>query len=204
MNNLIIKKRIGLPETNSSSSHSIVINDLKENKKYLKTLDDYIVDDVLIIPDCKYDFGNTSFSASNDLMKKIMFVIALYTSTSGYDSSSIVRVAKFLNYLKNVIKSFIGVRDVIFNSLSSFSELVSCMDKSDYDALEECIYDYKMTAFGYVDHQSCDLSIELFENIKILKDFIFSEDSWLFLGSDCYDMDGKIEEFLLFLSKSKK
>ena len=47
---LTIKERVGLPETNSSSSHAIVINDLND-KEYLSELLEYInSDNILELP----------------------------------------------------------------------------------------------------------------------------------------------------------
>lgn len=198
MSKLIIKKRIGLPETNSSSSHSIVISELKrDDSEYLENLSEYIKDDVLFIPDCSgYDFGNGSFSASNDIMKKISFAISLYSSTN-YGFNNLPAVLKFLDYLRSIIKSFTGVKNVIFESIDKYNEMFEEHQISEYfDEYNEYDYDYRCVSFGIVDHQSCDLSEELFQNRNTLKDFIFSKDSWLFLGSDCYDMDSKISDYL--------
>ena len=194
---LTIKERVGLPETNSSSSHAIVINDLND-KEYLSELLEYInSDNILELPSSgDFDFGNCSFSSSNNIIKKIMFVIALF-STRTWGNDSIIKISKFLNYLGNIIKSFTGVKDVKFESISKYNEMLGNFeDDSDYESFEDIDYEYRTCSFGNVDHQSMDLYEELFQNKDTLKNFIFSKDSWLFLGSDCYNMDIKIYEIL--------
>ena len=185
--------RFGLPETNSSSSHSVIISELKNNKNDLK-----IENGTINIPDpSQFDFGRTSFQAYNDSLSKIVFTIAIYNSTHELE-----QVLKFLNNLRYIICSYTGATDVVFESINKFNEVSKTFSdtEDDIEDTEEDFYDRIWEiceiAFGTVDHESRDLVDEIFDDKDSLKNFIFSEDSWLFLGDDGVDMDSSISKTL--------
>ena len=193
----MIKKviRFELPETNSSSSHSVIISELKNSKNNLE-----INEGIIYIPDpSEYDFGRTGFQAFNDSLSKIVFTIAVYNSTH-----ELGEVLKFLNNLKYIICSYTGASDVVFESINKFNAVSktfsdtndygTCCDNDEY--LNETIWEICEIAFGRVDHESLDLSEEILENKDSLKNFIFSENSWLFLGDDGINMEIQISEIL--------
>lgn len=189
----MIKKviRFGLPETNSSSSHSVIISELKNGKNNLE-----IENGVIYIPspsNGNFDFGRTSFQAYNDSLSKIVFTIAIYNSTHELEE-----VLKFLNNLKYIICSYTGATNVIFSSIDKFNEVSKSFYDSDSEYgiirenLNDSIWEICEIAFGTVDHESHDLVDEIFDDKDSLKNFIFSEDSWLFLGDDGVDVETNI------------
>lgn len=181
-----------LPETNSSSSHSVVINQLS-NKGYTEIeLDE---NGVFIIPDgTNYDFGRSSFIATNELKDKIAFVIAL-----GLDIGKPMK--KFLKLLKRTICLYTGAKDVVFDGIKSYNRMFK--ENLESGAFEDyygsdiiwMMKDLQSSAFESVDHQSRDISTDIFENSDSLKDFLFNQDSWLFLRDDSVG-DGEIVKFL--------
>lgn len=181
-----------LPETNSSSSHSVVINQLS-NKGYTEIeLDE---NGVFIIPDgTNYDFGRSSFIATNELKDKIAFVIAL-----GLDIGKPMK--KFLKLLKRTICLYTGAKDVVFDGIKSYNRMFK--ENLESGAFEDyygsdiiwMMKDLQSSAFESVDHQSRDISTDIFENSDSLKDFLFNQDSWLFLRDDSVG-DSEIIKFL--------
>jgi hypothetical protein len=190
----MIKKviRFELPETNSSSSHSVIISELKNNKNDLK-----IEDGIIYIPDPsegEFNFGRTGFQAFNDSLSKIVFTIAIYNSTHELEE-----VLKFLNNLKYIICKYTGATNVVFKSIDKFNSVSRNLDDRDISSkedLDDTIWEICDIAFGNVDHESTDLIDEILENRDSLKNFIFSEDSWLFLGDDGVDMETQISDTL--------
>ena len=180
--------RNGLPETNSSSSHSVVINQLG-NKKYENT--DIGIDEngIIKIPSgINFEFGRTSFSHHNDFKTKVAFIISL-----GIDTGKPVK--KFLKQLKSIICSYTGAKDVIFEGIEKYNTMYKenfengCIEDYYGNDMTWMMYDLLETAFGSVDHQSRDISEHVFENKNTLKNFLFNPDSWLLLGDDCTDVD---------------
>ena len=189
--------RYGLPETNSSSSHSVVISKLENNKiNCTALLPDK--DGVIHIPPCDVYFGNCNFKSSNDSLIKLQLVISLLSNMS----DSISSFGKKLSWIKEILCNFTGARDVVFEGISRFNEIYKnsiIEDKIDQDfrRYDYIIYESLGSAFGDVDHQSVDYLIDnIFENKHTILDFIFNPDSWLFLSSDCCDSAGLIEKVL--------
>ena len=79
MNKLKVVYREGLPETNSSSSHSVVIT-RSESKDIDKNYIPIREDGTIVIPKYDgeiFDFGRSGFEAHNDFITKAVFVISL-------------------------------------------------------------------------------------------------------------------------------
>lgn len=186
----MIKKviRFELPETNSSSSHSVIISELKNGNNNLE-----IIDGVVYIPSPDdFDFSRTNFQAYNDTITKIVFTIAIYNSTHELEE-----LMKFLNNLRYIICSYTGASNVVFEAIDKFNEVSKSFSDLDSEYgprnnLSDTIWEICEIAFGTVDHESRDLADEIFDDKDSLKNFIFSEDSWLFLGSDGVDMEENI------------
>ena len=184
----MIKKviRFELPETNSSSSHSVIISELKNGNNNLE-----IIDGVVYIPNPDdFEFSRTNFQAYNDTITKIVFTIAIYNSTH-----ELGELMKFLNNLRYIICSYTGASNVVFKAIDKFNSVSKRYKNEDddfFEDLDDMLWEICDVAFGSVDHESTDLVYEILDNKDSLKNFIFSEDSWLFLGSDGVDMEENI------------
>lgn len=155
------KIRLNLPETNSSSSHSLVIgysNHLKSKEDVLRELEPYI-DDSGILRVARAEFGWEN-GKSNSVYYKLQYLMAISCSYHGcgYDEESFsdkVKVQKLLGIIERIVKEYTGLREVKF----------------------------EMNGSG-VDHQSVNLYTEIVETNLSIKQFLFSEQSWIFLGND--------------------
>ena len=199
--------RYGLPETNSSSSHSVVISRLDKSnidkEKYLSFLPNE--DGVINIPKSDIDFGDRGFAASNDSMIKLQLVISLLAQKS----DTIQEFGKRLFWLKRILCNFTGASDVIFDGLTEFNDIYKSYFNLEGGAESQgytyIIKDSLSNAFNEVDHQSYySLFREILDNKDCMLDFIFNTDSWLFLGNDSLDMNERIEKTLREYRSNKK
>ena len=155
------KIRLNLPETNSSSSHSLVIgysNHLKSREDVLRELEPYI-DDSGTLRVARAEFGWED-GKSNSVYCKLQYLMAISCSYygCGYDEESFsdkVKVQKLLGIVERLVKEYTGLKEV----------------------------EFEMDGSG-VDHQSVDLYTEIVETNSSIKQFLFSEQSWIFLGND--------------------
>lgn len=169
--------RFELPETNSSSSHSVVINRYSISNI---TAEDVPVDENgnLVLP------KGASFSSDrrffNDIKNKLLYVCGLI-----YSRYSIEESEKKLKELAEAIKNFTGINDVIF-------EWVGCKEEKD----DTCYGEY---SHPYIDHESLDLADIVLSPKENMLNFIFNKKSWLIIehDSDCTnlrDYDKTIEQ----------
>ena len=155
------KIRLNLPETNSSSSHSLVIgynNHLKSREDVLRELESHI-DDSGILRVARAEFGWED-GKSNTVYEKLQYLMAIYCSYHGcgYNEEEFrdkVKVQKLLGIVERIVKEYTGLREVKF----------------------------EMEGSG-VDHQSVSLYKEIVESNTSIKQFLFSNQSWIFLGND--------------------
>ena len=175
--------RAGLPETNSSSSHSVIISELKGGIDLSKYMDG----DTLVIPGYysgRYDFGVTSNRGTNNFITKIVFVISLFSGTC----NNPIECIRFLDFLRSIIRSYTGIKKIEFGCIDDMNSTLSLMDVSDYDDKECYNIEFIECTFGSVDHNCIsDLRADLFSNREWLKNFLFNPDSWLFLGNESSD-----------------
>ena len=170
---LKIVRRIGMPETNSSSSHAVSIS---MNPGSLVTPGDkdwdieITEDGVLKIPGGK-DFGWEYFK-TNSILTKLQYLCGIYCYDirTDHGKKSIVR-------LKKILKKIFGVRDVEFLWITKFSEDLKVAEDP-----EEVYYDRPE-----IDHNSSDIFEEITENINVIRAFLLSRDSWLYGGNDNSD-----------------
>lgn len=162
MKKVRIIKRDGLPETNSSSSHSVVIdmsNYFPDSEVISLPMDE---NNNIHIP------GNVNFGWEwekyNDALTKIQYVCGIICD----------RNSKKVKQLKEIVKSFTGANDVIFDWEADYKKRIEAGEKPDdiWKAVPE------------IDHNSSDIFCEIIENKDTLKNFIFNPNSWLFLGND--------------------
>ena len=172
-----IKKiiRIGLPETNSSSSHSVSINmgndfilpgDPRFNLE--------IKDDTLFIP-CKDDQGGGSFGWEvekyNDPLTKLQYVCGIFCNDISTHHGR-TKITK----LKRLLCDILGVKNVVFEWDNKYFAELKKLGK------EEAYRDYPE-----INHNSTDIFDEIIESQETVKHFIFNPKSWLYLGNDNSD-----------------
>ena len=175
--------RIGLPETNSSSSHSVTIS-MTNNFQDPKVWNLYPNEDGIIHVPGSISFG-WEWEKYNDVLTKLQYVCGIICSNN-YDNR--VSRSKKLFELKKIIMDFTGAKDVIFDWESEYNKkLIEGVDPE--DIFLDC---------PEIDHNSCDIFSEIAENKNTLKNFIFNPESWLYLGNDNSsaptDFYGKVEE----------
>jgi hypothetical protein len=163
--------RIDLPETNSSSSHSVAI--CMTNKLSLHKgdpgFDLDIRDGILYLPEHP-SFGWEYFK-SNSIEEKLLYVCGIFCSDIETASGQ-----KRIYKLKRFLKDTLGVKDVKFAWIDKYFKEEMQKDPDDR------YYEYPS-----IDHESHDIFDEITENTDTLKNFIFNEGSWLYGGNDNSD-----------------
>lgn len=171
--NIKIVRRIGIPETNSSSSHAVTIS-MKPTNLVSPGDEDWdidITDDgILKIPGGE-SFGWEYFK-TNSLLTKLQYLCGIYC----YDIRTISG-KKSITKLKKILKEIFGVRDVEFLWITEFSKRLK--EEEDPD---DVYYSYPE-----IDHNSHDIFEEITENINVIRAFLLSRDSWLYGGNDNSD-----------------
>ena len=183
-----IKKviRVGLPETNSSSSHSVSINlgddlimpgDPRFNLK--------IRNGILYVPEYKSTGSSDAFGWEiekyNDPKTKLQYVCGILCTD--YESrSGLIKIAKF----KRLLRSILGVKDIKFEWDTKFSkDLKKYQDKHKNGYEEDDSYPYRNCP--EINHNSHVIFEEIIESPETIKKFIFNPKSWLYLGNDNSD-----------------
>lgn len=165
-----IKKvvRANLPETNSSSSHSVVIC---TDPKYLVKIGDpdfnLNIDEngVLRISSRDSCYG-WEWEKYNDPLEKLWYACGIVFNYNSRD--------KLKRLFIDILKQYTGAKDVIFEW-----EEDRRLHPENYDA--DDIYN---TGAPEIDHNSSDIFNEIIESRESIKNFIFNSHSWLFLGND--------------------
>lgn len=161
--------RRGLPETNSSSSHSVTIsmtNNFQDPNIWNLQPDE---NGIIHVP------GDVSFgwewNKYNDVLTKLQYVCGIICH-SNYEHR--IKRSKKLFELKRIILDFTGAKDVIFDWETEYNERL----KNGEDPEDIWINSPE------IDHNSWDIFPEITENKDTLKNFIFNPESWLYLGND--------------------
>ena len=172
-------KRVGIEETNSSSTHSVVIcMDSKTNIDYWKNLD---IDEnnILHIHAAGREFGWEYFK-TNSINDKLNYLVALYCN----DSLSELWEHKNIEACKRILKSIFGVADIKFDFIDEYFK----NGKDFYNPPS-------------IDHQSRELIYEICESKETIKNFLLSENSWLYGGNDNSDSPADFYEEVLDVSE---
>ena len=170
----MIKKviRRDLPETNSSSSHSVVISldksGIMNKEEWNLDIDD---NGILHIPvfSC---FGREFFS-TNTVLGKLQYLSCIYINSYYKDRA---RFGKQTHKFVSVIKGILGIKGVVFEEAAEF-----------YKDLKEGVIgpeDREYYEFPSIDHQSHDIFPEIIESEETIKNFLLNRNSWLYGGSD--------------------
>lgn len=168
--------RARLPETNSSSSHSVTIC-TKPRYMVKKSDEDFDLDlrddGVLYISKREKDFG-WEWEKYNNPKDKLWYVCGILFQRDDHKSIKI---------LKDILKSYTGAKDVVFEWMED--------RKQNPDK-----YDDYYTGAPSIDHNSSDIFEEIVESKDAIKNFIFNRKSWLYLGNDnSYASLGFYEDF---------
>ena len=161
-----IKKviRTNFPETNSSSSHSVVIctnkNSLIPNPLRVRK------DGTLFISERGEDFG-WEYEKYNTVLEKLWYVCGIIFN---YGKGN----GKKKRLLVDVLKKYTGAKKVVFEWEEKRKKHPENYDPDD-------IYN---TGAPEIDHNSSDIFPEIIESRESIKNFIFNDRSWLFLGND--------------------
>lgn len=170
----MIKKviRKNLPETNSSSSHSVVISmdsgGILKKEEWNLDIDDK---GILHIPSFT-DFGREFFRTNSVLIKlqylSCHYIWGLYKNRGVFSK----RVHKF----KTVLKDILGINGIIFEDYVNY-----CKDLTEgrIESGDENYYE-----FPTVDHNSQDIFDEITESEETIKNFLLNKNTWLYGGSD--------------------
>jgi len=171
MKRILNVKRIGLPETNSSSSHSVSIS-MKGNliKPGDPEFNIDIRDEILYIPG-DIDFGWNYFKYNTPL-EKLQYVCGIFCGSIEDENNK-----KNIFKLKKILKKIFEVKDVVFEWRQEYYQKISSGKNPD---------DVYYASPG-IDHNSSDIFEEITENTETIKNFILSRDSWLFGGNDNTD-----------------
>lgn len=186
MKNLKIVIRKDLPETNSSSSHSIVINTREVNNITPDGLlwDLKMDEDGFIhIPTTNSTFGR-EYEKFNSVLKKIQYACGLIR---GEDYEK-------LSLLQELLVEFTGCKGVKFDWLG---EYYKDLQEASIEDIDKFGFDYYYEYGPAVDHQSLELEYDVWENKEVLKNFIFNSNSWLYLGDDGGYLDLKTQKELI-------
>lgn len=156
------KVRLNLPETNSSSSHSLVIgygNHLKSKEDVLRELESHIDDSgILKISSAEFGWDSGKFNTTYEKLQYLMAISCSYYGCGTDDEKNFsdkVKVQKLLGIVERIVKRYTGLREVKFD-----------------------------TFLSGVDHQSVYLYREIMESNTSIRQFLFSDQSWVFLGND--------------------
>lgn len=158
--------RRNLPETNSSSSHSLVIDLGPERDKR---------EGELHIQDTNFYQDPIVYS---NLESKIEYAIGL----SVYKENTI---EGFIENRANPIKKLVAEEcpecEVIFEFIDT---LVKCWIEGNDEYAKESPYEF----LPDIDHQSMDLYEEVWESEETLRQFLFNPKSKFYVDSDSYDL----------------
>ena len=159
----------------------------------VNSFNQYITEDnKLLIPSgYKFDFGNSGFYGKNDIITKVVYSIALFSSRN-----SLQKTLRFLDLIRSILRPFLDVYGLDGIQFDSINEINNSWKNCWAEDKGYFLYELSSGSFGYVDHQSTDLIYEVIENKESLRNFIYNPDSWWFSGSDCHDTGEEIEKIL--------
>ena len=172
--------RLGMEETNSSSSHSccIVTDRTFEARPGDPEYNLNIKNNILYIPEPDVDFGSDR-QKFNTCLEKLWYVCGFYaTSYTGYGQ-------KRLRRLETILKKVFNVSEVKFEWVDRFlTNYPSSESEEDY--IEMCEEAESLSYSPTIDHQSySSMRKEVCESVESIRSFILNKNSWLYTDSDC-------------------
>lgn len=172
--------RKNLPETNSSSSHSVVIS-LDPTGIIGETEWDLIIDKDgnLHIPEFM-SFGR-EFFCTNSALTKLQYLSCHYIYGPFMDRGGI---SKKIHKFRSVLKNILGINNII---VEEYVEFCKGINSGELDASDIPYYEYPE-----VDHESQDIFDEILESEETIKNFILNKNTWLYGGSDGYRAEPEV------------
>ena len=157
-----------LPETNSSSSHSVVLGTNerfdRDNSLSLNT------DGNIVIESSDYRFDEQA-EKFNDATMKLLYAYGLTFSLLSNES-----MFRQLKEIEDVVLGFTGAKKLIIPWFDEYFKDRRKYRNNDYEII--CLSDYTPS----VDYQSLhEMTIQIFESPETLKDFIFNKNSVLYI-----------------------
>lgn len=162
-----------IPETNSSSSHSVCISPTSNtfenpgNKLFNLDIDK---DGILRIPKRPIGFGG-SWDKFNDVLSKAQYLLGLCYC------SPVTNIGKELFLVKSVLKNFTGCKSVILEWEEEYRQKLKEGVKK-----EDTWIDYPM-----IDHNSISEMRDLLFSSETIKNFIFNPEIYICTGNDNSD-----------------
>ena len=165
--------REDLPETNSSSSHSVVISMNSEHNLDRRDWGLKIDENTqtLYIPTFS-GFGR-EFFCSNSVLVKLQYLSCFFISGTFKKK---VSMSKMMHRFEVVLKDILGVKNIVFEEAV---DIWTRMKSGDIPKEDSIYYD-----FPEIDWQSRDLKEEILETPETLKNFLLNPDSWVYGGDD--------------------
>lgn len=178
----MIKKiiRRDLPETNSSSSHSVVIS-MDPSGILGRDEWDLNIDENGILHIPIFNSFGREFFCTNSVLGKLKYLSCAYIRAYYKDRAYF---GKQVHKFTSVIKGILGIKGVVFEEAAEF-----------YRDLKDGTIDEKETEyyeFPSIDHQSQDIIPEMIESEETIKNFLLNRSSWLYGGSDEVREDPKV------------
>ncbi len=154
------RTRVGVFETNSSSTHSVTVHPLKDGEHKDSSVEKYVDfafaggvgQTVLYVYPGEFGW---EFEEYSDFPSKLAYAYTFAKSICKADDN------KALNMLRKVLLESEHIDCVVF-----------CRSNDDY-------YEY-----GYIDHQSYDVAQSLFDSEEKLRNFLFNPNSFFETGND--------------------
>ena len=170
----MIKKiiRRDLPETNSSSSHSVVIS-MDPSGILGKDEWDLNIDENGILHVPIFNSFGRDFFCTNSVLGKLEYLSCAYIRAYYKDRA---HFGKQVHKFTSAIKGILGIRGVVFEEAAKFYRDLrdGTIDEDETDYYE----------FPSIDHQSQDIIPEMIESEETIKNFLLNRNSWLYGGSD--------------------
>ena len=165
---LKVNKRIGVFETNSSSSHSVSVA-MAENDKVLKCHLDVTEEDgekIIYIEPGEFEWETESYS---DAETKLSYLITY-----------LFEFVKKDNIHLSLLHNLGTEKKELYDKL----ERIVC-DFCDADRISVCSINNSWNPFGSIDHQSTDVAINVLnEDDDYILNFIFNPNSVLYTDND--------------------
>lgn len=177
--NIIKRVTRKLPETNSSSSHSLII-DMESVELLDPSIDLFDYDkegNILLKDDIEFGRSNGKY---NDLYTKLVYAsAAICRRVDGIED-----ICKRLAELEKVVVDFTGVKGIRFLWIEeNFNRIErdkrigeEIKYRSTFNELYECSPE--------IDHDSIDRTDEVLESEETLKNFLFNRNSYIITGGD--------------------
>ena len=165
-------RRVNMPETNSSSDHTVILSDkdLGNDPKIWKNIN---INGNTVIESSDFEWDFVKF---NDIYTKLQYLSA-QISTSCKSYKQYIEYRKpILDRVRQIYNNFCG-GTIEFPWESAYKAKFMNSGTDDHSG-------YQYAEGGSIDHQSVGILDYIFKSDDLIKDYIFSPKSWVFCGND--------------------